>query len=663
MRDQIGYGNISTSIEPLDSLEWLLASCDGFSGFDTPKRLSGRPRNLFEDGSGGDIGSACGNKECDDMLWYMLQTNAHTVYHSRARWCRDISYPQTCGGLCPLSWERARLVAWMQETCSPVLGWSGLPQDWINLLEVQASDLNPWPWNVTSLRPGDAERCPSPGGLLGAFAAINIALALVTPISGRRTVLMRVSFGYLGNLDTQTWFPMGVLIAALNIMINFLNAVLIARAPGYENLDVKGLGLLWCTRPRLAWIVVVLVPWGGKDGLYLSSAASSLTAEVILQLISAYVFGHVTNYGRKQRFYSLDRGIGDTEFGRAGLTMYAGAVIWLVVVIFALAACFEAVSGLTARIDGMIGRIWKPSSVEKERECRARYRSLRQDAARLSARLVQQGFSLERDQDRVENADLERSFGFSEQLQEFCTSVQGAWDTIIKTSKRVEQSLTIDYDKYKQVRGEVGDLPAEATPETHDVFTRFEEAQSDLIKIPTQACDEIRIILRERSHAHQQLETHHNDLLRMLRSKRPLAEKMLDWAGLGKVPAQFDLEHAIQASQRKEFLQTLNSMIVHSRLLMDSLQKCRRRWRKAAKCHRPLLEERISKEEIVPDTVLFFLSRTKRRTLKKWVVTTDNVKRRLHLRRFAYIAFLGMIGCWIAQWVWWAGYVQLMGDL
>jgi hypothetical protein len=35
---------------------------------------------------------------------------------------------------------------------------------------------------------------------------------------------------------------------------------------------------------------------------------------------------------------------------------------------------------------------------------------------------------------------------------------------------------------------------------------------------------------------------------------------------------------------------------------------------------------------------------------------------RKKLRRIAAKALVGMIGCWVAQWVWWVGYIRLAGD-
>lgn len=32
------------------------------------------------------------------------------------------------------------------------------------------------------------------------------------------------------------------------------------------------------------------------------------------------------------------------------------------------------------------------------------------------------------------------------------------------------------------------------------------------------------------------------------------------------------------------------------------------------------------------------------------------------LRNFAITTVVGMFGCWIAQWVWWIGYIRTLGD-
>jgi len=35
----------------------------------------------------------------------------------------------------------------------------------------------------------------------------------------------------------------------------------------------------------------------------------------------------------------------------------------------------------------------------------------------------------------------------------------------------------------------------------------------------------------------------------------------------------------------------------------------------------------------------------------------------VRLKKIAQRTIAGMIGCWVAQWVWWIGFVKLYGDL
>ncbi|KAK4225974.1 hypothetical protein QBC38DRAFT_481728 [Podospora fimiseda] len=679
-RDQLGYAGNSSAVEPLDSLEWLVVTCDGFADFQRPSRFElsrhfpdspnalPKESDSFIAGYVDNMENVCGNGQCQDYLVNAVKGGARVArtggyLYSRARWCRGISYPETCDGMCALSWQRGDLLTWMNETCSPVIGWNGLPSNWTDLVPVLRSDLNPWPWNVTSSDGEKGRDCPSSGGLLAAFAAINIALALLTPISGRRTVIKRISFGYLGNLDTQTWLPMGVLIAGLNIMVNFLNAVVIAKTPGYEGVNIKGLGLLWCTRPRLAWIVVALVPWGGKEGLYLSSAASSLTAEVIMQLVSAYVFGHVANYGRKQRFYKVKHGLGDTKLGRYGLTMYAGAAMWLAVVIFALAACFESVTGLTARLDGLMARVWKPNSLKKEKECRGRYEALHDQFSKLDLTFLHQQLSSKQNTHDSGIVEPEWMLACTQELIDCAELCKASWHSLVETSERIEQSLTEDADEYEMIKRGIliGDLPDDATRETHDAFQRFEEAQGILLQVPTEAGNKARETWRQVATARRRLEYQKANVVARAKRRSVATSFLGQWLGVGRASRQRIEDRIETLLDDPAYVVILNNIHDHARLLEKACAESQQRWKRIVKSRRLIKTERLAKEEIFLQSVLIF-SRTRKRPLQKWTVT-QNVKSERRLRKFVYVAVFGMMGCWVAQWVWWAGYVQLMGDL
>jgi hypothetical protein len=94
----------------------------------------------------------------------------------------------------------------------------------------------------------------------------------------------------LGKPDMHLWWLSGILTISLHILSNAVNAILIKKTPGFASVDVGQLVLLWCTRPRVAWMVMLyLLPREAKETMYTGAAASTLFAEVILQLVSLYL--------------------------------------------------------------------------------------------------------------------------------------------------------------------------------------------------------------------------------------------------------------------------------------------------------------------------------------------------------------------------------------
>jgi hypothetical protein len=67
-----------------------------------------------------------------------------------------------------------------------------------------------------------------------------------------------------------------------HLAINFLNAFIVSKAPGYGGTPIAPLSFLWCARPRLSWLAIILIAIRPNDALYFSCAISSLTVEIIL---------------------------------------------------------------------------------------------------------------------------------------------------------------------------------------------------------------------------------------------------------------------------------------------------------------------------------------------------------------------------------------------
>ena len=94
-----------------------------------------------------------------------------------------------------------------------------MPANWTTLLSPVYDDLLPWKWEVHG---GPGSKCPSTSEKLGAFAAINVAMALAVPLLGRRTIVNKITFGMLGRKDTATFMLLGPLGGVLHILSNMV---------------------------------------------------------------------------------------------------------------------------------------------------------------------------------------------------------------------------------------------------------------------------------------------------------------------------------------------------------------------------------------------------------------------------------------------------------
>lgn len=253
----------------------------------------------------------------------------------------------------------------MNKTCIVDQSWHGFPNNWTDLLKIQDSELLPWNWRIeiakgsssnTTIVPANSGHCPSVASKLGAFAAVNAAMALLTPILGRRDVLKKITGGCFGKRASSMWMLTGPLTATLHVASNAVAALLIQHTPGFENVDVGQLVLLWCTRPRLVWLIVILVPFGAADEIYFSVASSTLIAEICLQAVGAYYMGIATNYARRQKFYNAGR-LSKTSKGKDAMIMYAGSVMWLSVIFIAVAVCIGSILGLSRFVAALASAI------------------------------------------------------------------------------------------------------------------------------------------------------------------------------------------------------------------------------------------------------------------------------------------------------------------
>src|SRR6266480_637273 len=207
-------------------------------------------------------------------------------------------------------------------------------------------------------------------------------MAIAVPILGRRTVVRCITFKICGKLHSRGWLLTGPAVILLHFGSNAINAYLIHQTVGFEQVNIGRLVLLWCTRPRLAWMVVVLVPWQAKEAMYFSVATSTLLSEIVLQIVSSYYMGYAVNYARVQKFFSLGR-VDPTPHGNDALLMYAGALLWLIVIFFALIACASAILDLDKRISSLGATLGARIAKWVIKQCTARLAEINKRKARL----------------------------------------------------------------------------------------------------------------------------------------------------------------------------------------------------------------------------------------------------------------------------------------
>ena len=271
------------------------------------------PRKLF-----GWLNNTCGNETYDREFW------------------RDVTV--------------AKEVAWVSQWIPALFPWNWTVQleqpATLATIGIQVTDPSMSSEPYLSIPPSGPGVCnTSTSEKLGVFAAVNIVSALLLPVLGRRTVVNKLTFGLFGRPGSRGWPVSGVFSAALNVFANLANAYVIRKTPGYESVPFGALALLWCTRPRLAWLAVFLATIQAEEGMYLNCAASAITSEAILQILGAVYFGISANYGRKKRFYYVGH-LDPYPRGVDAHVMYAGALLWLLMSMVTLFACIVCIVGL-----------------------------------------------------------------------------------------------------------------------------------------------------------------------------------------------------------------------------------------------------------------------------------------------------------------------------
>jgi hypothetical protein len=320
------------------------------------------------------------------------------------------------GSCCVSDNEPFELAAWIGNICNgsqwrqPFEKYGGMAStDWMEWI-------SPWNWTVdaqnSTSQTVSQSPCSRPSLYLGLFGIEHFFwLATAIFVGGFRLGVakveehkenailrylwskIRVSRGQLKNSSNeslrQDWFQrnlgwvvpvsMGILMAALQVGFNLAAAYHIKNTPGYGHVPAGRLALLFCCRPRIAWLAcaLALIPDSrlvkifkfreNGDGvmaarMILSSVAvSSAVSECIMQLLGAYYFGTTANTGRTREFYLVHH-LRPLYHGRDALHMYFGGLFWVIACVLIVPAWF-LVALFYATFYGWVSdlreRIWK----------------------------------------------------------------------------------------------------------------------------------------------------------------------------------------------------------------------------------------------------------------------------------------------------------------
>ena len=212
-----------------------------------------------------------------------------------------------------------------------------------NNLEISAhNNLFAWQWTVAYNSTGVSDarptyKCPTIGAQLGSFVFVNGITFIASLILGHRSVVKFITCRMCGSRESSAswWLLSGGASAGLSLGGNAINALLIKHKPGFENVLVRHLVLLWCARPRLAWIGALLAAVGAENSYYTSLGASCTIAEGILQIMASFYIGKTAHWAVISGYLKHGH-LNDIPGAHYAKIMYAGVLLWLITVAFAV---------------------------------------------------------------------------------------------------------------------------------------------------------------------------------------------------------------------------------------------------------------------------------------------------------------------------------------
>ncbi|KAI4163153.1 MAG: hypothetical protein LQ342_003281 [Letrouitia transgressa] len=343
--------------------------------------------------------------------------------------------------------------------------------------------------------------------------------------------------------------------------------------------------------------------------MYFSVVASTLTAEVVLQLLGSVYMGRVTNYGRIQHFYRAGH-LAKAPHSTSAQIMYAGSLLWLTCIVFAIAGMASSVLRVNDHIVSLKKRLTGHTGLSKKR-----------------------AKSIQRQLDRLDN-DLERSqrskdywAGCYGQSGKTYDALSGELTRHFGTLNSAEQSLKQQWrelqDEWLFMTDHLGkdrESLEKAENQRNRPGSGFPPAKDhDTIKDSSDPAKERPIT--------EITELFENPYIDIPLAKR---QKFEDPAKSSVIPASI-----WDGCSCDEILDSL----CHPRWAADPLAYLRQQWPLLTNDDRDLLQER-------QDLAACWDEIHKKRLAEKVPNESKDVRR---LKSIAHTVVIGMFGCWVAQ--------------
>jgi len=282
--------------------------------------------------------------------------------------------------------QPVQLAIWMESMCNG--SYLSLFSDYNDMArEDWEQYLLPWNWTVQALNSTGVvvsqPTCPKTPLYLGSFVIENLFFllfiafltwaklrwlqgedhgegwvqnvqklaVLITPFTwtkDRIVNLFRIFFKGNGEgVDKAVTSAMlALFMASLQLVSNLISAYIIKSHPGYGHIPLPLLMLLFCARPRLAFLACLFSLLPNKWIIHLFKirdprrelraqrtiaeiALSSAASEIIMQGLASYSLGRAAHVGAQKRFYYVGH-LWPYWRGKDARILYLGALFWLI---------------------------------------------------------------------------------------------------------------------------------------------------------------------------------------------------------------------------------------------------------------------------------------------------------------------------------------------